>query len=64
MNLIEGLLKELQRNRELLELYKSISRGKFGADIIEQKIKKAEKAIASGDVLKELRCYNELKKSK
>lgn len=64
MNLMEGLLKELNRNREYLQRYKEIgSSGVFGAAIIQDKIDKAEKAIAKGDVVEMLVCYNELQKT-
>jgi len=64
MNLIEGLLKELERNRELLQEYKAIPAGAFGAMIIERSIKTAEKAMAEGDTAKMLSCFKELQETK
>jgi len=61
----EGLQKELDRNRELLVSYKEIGfAGMFGHAVIEGKIKYTEKAIAEGDTVKMLACYDELKMSK
>ena len=64
MNLIEGLQKELERNRELLRAYKEIPAGAFGAVMIEQGIKETEKAIAEGDIVKMLACYKKLQEIK
>ena len=50
MNLIEGLLKEIGRNRELLTQYESIPQGLFGATMIRQDIAKAEQAMCNNDV--------------
>jgi len=51
-NLAQGLVRELNRNRELLSEYKNIGRpGMFGAKIIEDKIKRGETAQGSGDVV-------------
>jgi len=63
MNLIEALQKELDRNKELLQLYKSIPTGMFGAMMIESKITEAEKAIASGDTVAMVHCLKELRNS-
>ena len=63
MNLIEGLQKELKRNRELLKMYEEIPQGIFGATIIRQSIKKAESAMANGDTVEMLRCFKDLQKS-
>ena len=60
MNLIEGLQEELDRNKELLEVYKSIPTGGFGATMISQTIKAAEKAMALQDTIEMLRCYKAL----
>jgi len=63
MNIIEGLHQELNRNRELLDAYLEIPTGGFGAMVIQQKIDRAEKAIANGDTTEMLRCYQDLKDS-
>jgi len=64
LNLIEGIQAELERNRELLKDYLEIPTGAFGATMIKLGIEAAEKAIAQGDTVQMLRCYNELKESK
>lgn len=64
-NLAEGLVDELNRNRELLADYRQIGPpGQFGAAMIEADIKAAERAQGSGDVVEMLRCYNKLKSNK
>jgi len=60
-NLADAIQKELKRAREILEMYKQIPTGFFGASMIEVIIKKTEKAILDGNVVEELRCYKELK---
>ena len=60
MNLIEGLQSEMNRCRELVELYDEIPAGAFGSTMIKAEIKKAESAIASGDTVKMLSCYKSL----
>lgn len=63
MNLLEALQEEINRNNELLQMYKEIKTGMFGAMMIKQKIEKAEKAIASGDTVLMIACYKELQDS-
>ncbi len=51
-NLMEGLLREMNRCRELIMAYESIGpAGAFGRAMIKQDIANAEKAIGSGDVV-------------
>jgi len=64
MNLIEGLLKELNRNRELKIEYDLIPTGFFGSSMIQVDIINGEKAIASGDVIEMMRCYTALEGNK
>ncbi len=64
MNLIEGLLKELNRNREILKSYEEIPTGAFGATMIKQSIAAAEKSISDGDTVAMMRAYDELKSTK
>jgi len=61
MNIAEALAKEIQRNRELLELYKAIPAGVFGATMIDLDIKNAIDALASGDVIEMLEAYEAMK---
>lgn len=60
-NLMDGLLEELNRNYELLTLYKSIPTGGFGAVMIEADIKAGNNAIASGDVVEMMCAFKKLK---
>lgn len=61
---MEGLLAELNRNRELLAMYKEIGpAGVFGATMIQVDITNGETAIAENDVVAMLRCYNDLKEN-
>ena len=60
-NLPEAMEKEIQRNRELLEVYKTIPTGAFGSMMIDRDIKEGIAALASGDVIRILRSYEALK---
>ena len=63
-NLAQGLVRELNRNRELLLEYKKIGApGVFGAAIIEGKIKRGETAQENGDVAEMLRVFSDLENS-
>ncbi len=62
MNLMEGLLEELNRNRQLKLDYDEIgTAGTFGATMIQADIDAGEKAIGTGDVTEILRVYQSLK---
>ncbi len=62
--LAQGLVRELNRNRELLLEYKKIEQpGAFGAAIIEDKIKRGETAQENGDVAEMLRVFSDLENS-
>lgn len=60
-NLMEGLINEMNRCRELLKEYEAIPEGVFGAAMIKQDIKNAEEAITENDVVKMLTAYQALK---
>lgn len=61
-NLMDGLLKEMSRCREVLKQYEEIgSAGLFGATMIKLAIAAAEEAIKENDVIKMLVAYNILK---
>lgn len=60
-NLMDGLLKEMNRAREVKKMYDEIPQGIFGATVIQQSIMRAEKAISSGDLVQMLAAYSELK---
>lgn len=63
MNLVEGLLDEMNRVREIKKLYESLPDGvgMIGASIMDHSIKQAEKAVGSGDIMKMLPALQELK---
>lgn len=60
MNLIEGMNIEIERAKDLLELYKSIPTGTFGAIVISQTIDQAENTMQIGDTIGMIRSYKEL----
>ncbi len=64
MNLLEGLKKELNRNREILKMYEEIPEGAFGATMIKQSIERAERAITDGDTISMIQAYKELENTK
>ena len=59
-NILEGLQRQIKRCTELVEIYNSIPQGSFGAVFIKQAITEGEKALVSGDVIEQIRCYKEL----
>lgn len=60
MSLIEGLQKEISRCKEILGYYEEIPQGVFGATMIKQSIKNAEKAMANDDIVEMTICYKDL----
>ena len=60
-NLLEGLQSEIDRCIELKGLYDSIPQGAFGAMSIQQSIDAGKKALVSGDILEQIRCFKDLK---
>jgi hypothetical protein len=60
-NLPEALAMEIERNRELLEEYKKIPGGVFGAMVISMAINNAVDALASGDVVEMMKAYEAIK---
>lgn len=61
-NLMEGLEKELERAKKLLEMYNSIRTGLFGAIMIKRSIEYAESSIQSGDTVEMIKAYGMLKR--
>ena len=60
--LAEQLPKEMARVRKVLGHYKEIGApGMFGAAMIEQSLRAADKAVMSGDVVAMLAAFNDLK---
>lgn len=63
-NLMDGLLSEMNRVREIIKEYEMPElkgAGIFAATMMKQSIAKAENSIRSNDVIKMLRAYSELK---
>ena len=60
-NMATALAKEIERNRELLDAYKAIPTGGFGAAMIDADIKFAVSALASGDVIEIMKAYERMK---
>ena len=61
-SLADALPAEIKRCQELLTEYQSLGAvGIFGATMIKQSVDAAVEAISSGDVVEQIRCYNELK---
>ena len=63
MNLIEGLLSEMNRVREIIKEYDSIpnNAGAFASMMMNQSIKNAEALISNGDTTGMLKAYSDLK---
>ena len=60
--LMEGLLLEIKRASDLITVYNKLpNRRDSIASLLEKDIQDAEKAIASGDVIKMLICFKSLK---
>jgi hypothetical protein len=60
MNLIEGLQKEIQRNRNLVKIYNEVPKGVFASIMINQDIVDAERAMAEGDTIAMIRLFETL----
>lgn len=63
-SLAEDYPKEQERVRELLREYESIGpSGAFGAMALRQRLREADEAAVSGDVVRMLRAFTQLKDS-
>lgn len=63
--LADELPKEQARVREILSHYHAIGPARaFGAAFIEAALRKADKAVMSGDLAEMISAYNELKEYK
>jgi hypothetical protein len=62
-NLMDGLIEQCNRCRELVAEYQGLPNGvgTIGAMLIEHDIKVAERAMGSGDVVQMLAAYETLK---
>lgn len=63
-NLIEGLRRELDRNREILGYYEEIPTGVFGAAMIRESIRKGDEALNNMDTVEMLRAFKDLQDTK
>lgn len=61
--LMDGLLDEMNRVRELITEYKNLPNGvgNIGAALMGINIKEAEDSIRNNDVIEMMRCYEHLK---
>lgn len=58
----EDFPREQERVRELLQAYRDLGPvGQFGAIMIEDVLRRADRAAASGDVVAMIKSYNELR---
>lgn len=60
-SLADALPREIERVQELLPFYDAIPTGVFAATMMRNSIKGAINAMAKGDVISMLRCYEDLK---
>jgi hypothetical protein len=61
-NLVEGILEECKRARELADVYKTLGpRGAFALAFIRDAIDSAERALGSGDVVAMLAALTKLR---
>lgn len=63
LSLAEALPAEIERCDELLAEYKAIPAGRFAAIMLEQELREATTAMAEGDTVGMIRCYQKLKES-
>lgn len=61
MSLAEAYTIEQERCQELLDVYKSIPSGGFGAMIISNILKRAEIAAANQNTIEMIRVFQEMK---
>jgi len=60
-NLMQSLLDEIERVKEIKAEYDKIPAGFFAATIMERDLKNAQEAIGTGDVSAMVRCLSHLK---
>jgi hypothetical protein len=60
----DALPKEIERCRELVDLYRSVPNGEFGARMIENDINLAIQAMAENDLPKMIYAYKQLKENR
>lgn len=64
MNLLEAIGDEIRRNTELMKMYEEIPTGAFAVAAIKIKLENALAALASGDCVKIMAAYHDLKETK
>ena len=57
----EDFPKQQARVRELLKEYQKIPTGAFGEEMMEEALRQAEEAMASGDCVRILQAYERLR---
>lgn len=63
-NLMEGLLKEIDRVKDIIKDYEAPElkgAGMFAATLMKQDVKRAQETITNNDVVEMLRYYQKLK---
>jgi hypothetical protein len=57
----DALPREMTRVREIIPLYDGVPMGFLAATMMRQSLDRAQKALAEGDVVEMIRCYEDLK---
>lgn len=57
---MDGLISEMNRVREIIQIYAETPAGFLAAAAMQQSIKAAEQSIRSGDVIEMLKSYHAL----
>lgn len=57
----EALPREMSRVRDLIPIYDSVPMGHIAAGLMRASIDAAQRALAEGDVVAMIRCYQDLK---
>ncbi|MES1222434.1 MAG: hypothetical protein ABUT20_43470 [Bacteroidota bacterium] len=60
-NLMDGLLKEIERVSIIATIYLEFPGGQFAAALMRNDIKEAREAISNGETIKMIGCYQKLK---
>jgi hypothetical protein len=65
-NLINGLLDQINRVKEMIPIYQALPKGAgmLASKFMEAEIKKAEKAISEGDTIQMIYSFNKLNEYK
>ena len=63
-NLIEGLLEQSNRVRDIIKIYDDTPNGGTAALMMRNSIARAEKAIETGDTIEMMLCFTDLEEYK